>query len=168
MASSSAGFNKNNNPGQYINQYNEYEERGGGGGGGLNSLRRTVSNGFRSLSAAGMMLQASQSGRATSGMGEEIFTLAGASRHDARMDDEEALRWAAIEKLPTYDRVRKAILTSVVEGGVVIQEEVDVTKLGLHDRQQLMEKILQVATEDNERLLRKLRDRIDKYVCRLS
>jgi len=30
-------------------------------------------------------------------------------RHD---DDEENLRWAALEKLPTYDRMRRAILLS--------------------------------------------------------
>ncbi|EEC80569.1 hypothetical protein OsI_22893 [Oryza sativa Indica Group] len=32
-------------------------------------------------------------------------------------DDEEALRWTALEKLPTYDRVRRAILPVVDEGG---------------------------------------------------
>ncbi|KAL6876397.1 hypothetical protein ACP4OV_012969 [Aristida adscensionis] len=30
-------------------------------------------------------------------------------------DDEEALRWAAIERLPTYNRVRTAILSSSAE-----------------------------------------------------
>lgn len=38
----------------------------------------------------------------------------------------------------------------------------DVTKLGFADKQQLIEKMLRVAEEDNERLLLKLRDRIDK------
>jgi hypothetical protein len=46
-------------------------------------------------------------------------------------DDEEALRWAAIEKLPTYDRMRKGILTPVAGGGV---EEVDIQALGMQER----------------------------------
>nr|CAB3477577.1 unnamed protein product [Digitaria exilis] len=33
--------------------------------------------------------------------GEDVF-----SRSSREEDDEEALRWAALEKLPTYDRVR--------------------------------------------------------------
>ena len=28
-------------------------------------------------------------------------------------DDEEALKWAALEKLPTFDRLRKGILTTI-------------------------------------------------------
>lgn len=31
-------------------------------------------------------------------------------------DEEEAVRWGALEKLPTYDRLRTSILKSVVEG----------------------------------------------------
>ena len=37
--------------------------------------------------------------------GDDVF-----SRSSREEDDEEALRWAALEKLPTYDRVRRAIL----------------------------------------------------------
>ncbi|KAJ7553408.1 hypothetical protein O6H91_06G097000 [Diphasiastrum complanatum] len=76
-------------------------------------------------------------------------------------DDEEALKWAAIEKLPTYNRIRTAILKNV-ENGRIISEEIDVTKFGIADRQQFIQKILHVTEEDNERFLLKLRDRIDK------
>ena len=88
-------------------------------------------------------------------------------------DDEEALRWAAIERLPTYSRVRTAILSSVAEaeagagaGGKPRQpqfKEVDVRKLAVGDRQEFIERVFRVADEDNQRFLQKLRNRIDRY-----
>lgn len=92
---------------------------------------------------------------------DNVFSRASTASRD-EIDDEEALKWAALEKLPTFDRLRRGILKTVGDGGHVIHEEVDVTKLGFAERQQLLEKILKVTEEDNERLLLKLRERIDK------
>eukprot|EP00250_Pteridium_aquilinum_P022352 c25359_g2_i1 orf=76-4449(+) len=78
------------------------------------------------------------------------------------IDEEAALRRAALDKLPTYDRMRRAILRRVAEDGDVLAEEVDVTRLSYHERQLLMDKFLKVAADDNEHLLRKLRDRFDR------
>lgn len=86
------------------------------------------------------------------------------SRSGRQETDEEELRWAAIERLPTYDRLRKGMLTQVLDNGRVVQNEVDVTNLGIQDKKQLMESILKVAEEDNEKFLRRLRDRTDRYV----
>lgn len=33
------------------------------------------------------------------------------TRRSSVMDDEEELKWAAIERLPTYDRMRKGMLS---------------------------------------------------------
>jgi ABC-type multidrug transport system fused ATPase/permease subunit len=85
-------------------------------------------------------------------------------------DDEEALRWAAIERLPTYSRVRTAILSSSAEaaadGGAKPRQqqfkEVDVRKLGDGERQEFIERVFRVADEDNQRFLQKLRNRIDR------
>lgn len=85
--------------------------------------------------------------------GDDIF-----SRSSRDEDDEEALKWAALEKLPTYDRVRKGILT-LAEGE---RKEVDIQSLGLQERKALLERLVRVAEEDNERFLLKLRDRIDR------
>jgi len=74
-------------------------------------------------------------------------------------DDEEALRWAAIERLPTYSRVRTAILSSAADQF----KEVDVRKLAVGDRQEFIERVFRVADEDNQRFLQKLRNRIDRY-----
>ncbi|KAI4352598.1 hypothetical protein L6164_006834 [Bauhinia variegata] len=79
-----------------------------------------------------------------------------------REDDEEELKWAAIEPLPTYDRLRKGILKQVLDNGTVNYEEVDITKLGVQEKQRLMESILRIAEEDNENFLLRLRERIDR------
>lgn len=77
-------------------------------------------------------------------------------------EDENELKWAAIERLPTYDRLRKGILKQVLDNGEIIHEEVDVTKLGPHDKRQLLENILKVVEEDNEKFLLKVRARTDR------
>ncbi|RWW17727.1 hypothetical protein GW17_00018334 [Ensete ventricosum] len=86
---------------------------------------------------------------------ESIFSAS--SREE---DDEEALKWAALEKLPTFDRVRRGIL-SLPEGSRRLQE-VDVQQLGFRERKALIERLVHVADEDNERFLLKLKDRVDR------
>ncbi|XP_061343409.1 pleiotropic drug resistance protein 1-like isoform X2 [Gastrolobium bilobum] len=73
-------------------------------------------------------------------------------------DDEEALKWAATQKLPTVKRLRKGLLTSP-EGKTT---EIDIQKLGLQERRDLLERLVRTAEEDNEKFLLKLRDRIDR------
>lgn len=77
-------------------------------------------------------------------------------------DDEEALKWAALEKLPTYDRIRKGILSGAAGGDF---QEVDVQKLGFQEKKSLLERLIRVADEDNEKFLWKLKSRMDQYVC---
>ncbi|KAH9666887.1 ABC transporter G family member 40 [Citrus sinensis] len=72
-------------------------------------------------------------------------------------DDEEALIWAAVlEKLPTYNRLKKGILTT--SRGEA--NEVDVNNLGQQERQRLVEKLVKVAEVYNEEFLLKLKNRI--------
>lgn len=85
------------------------------------------------------------------------------NRSGRQENDEEELRWAAIERLPTYDRLRKGMLSQVLDNGRVVQNEVDVAHLGIQDKKQLMESILKVAEEDNEKFLRRLRNRTDRF-----
>ncbi|KAK4428052.1 Pleiotropic drug resistance protein 1 [Sesamum alatum] len=73
-------------------------------------------------------------------------------------DDEEALKWAALEKLPTFDRLRKGLLLG--SGGAA--DEVDVDGLGFQERRDLLERLVRVAEEDNEKFLLKLKKRIDR------
>lgn len=52
-----------------------------------------------------------------------------AIQKSGREEDEEELRWATIERLPTYDRLRKGMLKQVLDSGSIRYEEVDVANL---------------------------------------
>lgn len=82
------------------------------------------------------------------------------TRHD--VDDEEALKWAALQRLPTYNRLRTAILKNVSESGRKTFGEVDVSNLGLAERNEFIDKLLKIPHDDNEAFLQKLRARLDK------
>lgn len=82
------------------------------------------------------------------------------SRPSCGDDDEEALKWAAIEKLPTYLRIRRGILKE--EQGEA--REIDIRKIGLLERRHVLERLVKIAEEDNEEFLLKLRDRIERLV----
>ncbi|KAK6153661.1 hypothetical protein DH2020_013300 [Rehmannia glutinosa] len=109
-------------------------------------------------------------GRSLSRGMEEVFSGGAATprRRSARAEeDEEALRWAALEKLPTYDRLRKTLLKSFMEtptnGSIkVVHREIDVRNLDMNERQEFIDRFFKVAEEDNEKFLIKLRNRIDK------
>ncbi|KAL5060202.1 hypothetical protein RYX36_031806 [Vicia faba] len=77
-------------------------------------------------------------------------------------DDEYHLTWAAIERLPTFERMRKGVMKHVAENGKVMHDEVDVAKLSLHDKKILLDSILKIVEEDNDKFLYKLRDRQDR------
>ncbi|XP_028553207.1 ABC transporter G family member 35 isoform X1 [Dendrobium catenatum] len=103
---------------------------------------------------AGSVLRAtsSRSRRSSIWNGDQVFSR---SRHSE--DDEEDLTWAAIERLPTYNRMRKGIL-NLAEGG---KKEVDIESLGFLERRELLEKLVRVADDDNEKFLLRIRNRID-------
>ncbi|WZY81874.1 hypothetical protein YC2023_028258 [Brassica napus] len=84
-------------------------------------------------------------------------------RSERREEDDVELKWAALERLPTYDRLRKGMLpqqTSV--NGKAGLEEVDLTKLAPKEKKHLMEIILKFVEDDNEKFLRRLRERTDR------
>ncbi|KAL6568097.1 transcription factor [Orobanche hederae] len=91
--------------------------------------------------------------------GLEAFS--NSTRHEN--NDEEALKWAALEKLPTYDRLTRGLL--VGSGGET--SEVDIRYIGFQERKALLERLLKSADEDNEKFLMKLKERIDRVGIRL-
>ncbi|KAF2301515.1 hypothetical protein GH714_025374 [Hevea brasiliensis] len=70
------------------------------------------------------------------------------SKSSREEDDEEALKWAALERLPTYDRLKKGILTTS-KGEA---SEIAVANLGFLERRTLVDRLVKVAEEDNERV----------------
>ncbi|KAI4355694.1 hypothetical protein L6164_004442 [Bauhinia variegata] len=80
------------------------------------------------------------------------------SRSSHEQDDEEALKWAALEKLPTYNRLKKGLFTTS-QGQVY---EVDIEDIGFQERRKLLDRLIRIGEEDNENFLLKLRRRIDR------
>ncbi|KAI8547247.1 hypothetical protein RHMOL_Rhmol07G0179600 [Rhododendron molle] len=72
--------------------------------------------------------------------------------------DEEALKWAALENLPTFARIRKGILSD--EEGQI--REIDVKNLGIIEKRNLVERLVEIAEEGNKNFLLKLKKRIDR------
>lgn len=82
----------------------------------------------------------------------------------SKEEEEEELRKAALEKLPTYDSLRIALLKCTSESSELAYKEVDVRRLGTSDRQQFIDDNFRVTDDDNHKFLQKLRDRLDKYL----
>ncbi|KAK2446080.1 pleiotropic drug resistance protein [Trifolium repens] len=85
-----------------------------------------------------------------------VDVFSGSSRRD---DDEQELQWAAIEKLPTYLRMTRGILNEA-QGEQPV--EIDINKLGPLQRKNLVERLVKISEQDNEKFLLKLRQRIDR------
>ncbi|KAF3443181.1 hypothetical protein FNV43_RR12862 [Rhamnella rubrinervis] len=85
-------------------------------------------------------------------------------------DDEVELQWAAIERLPTFERVRSSLFDNQLhlndDGDSKPDKEgkrsvIDVAKLGAHERRVFVDKLINHVEHDNRRLLQKLKQRID-------
>ncbi|KAI3517159.1 hypothetical protein L1887_16368 [Cichorium endivia] len=74
-------------------------------------------------------------------------------------DDEDELKLAAIERLPTYERSKKEMLKQVPDKGRTDLENIGP---GPPDKKQLRENVLKIIEEDNESFLLRLRERTDR------
>ncbi|CAN6183583.1 unnamed protein product [Urochloa humidicola] len=109
----------------------------------------------------------SRSLRLGGGDQDDPFRRSAASHDD--WDDEENLRWAALEKLPTYDRMRRGMIRKALDvdgdgGGatkLLAAGEVDIANLDPRAGRELMERVFKALDDDNERLFRRLRERLD-------
>ncbi|CDO97981.1 unnamed protein product [Coffea canephora] len=100
---------------------------------------------------------------------EDVFGSARMRTSSNALEDEESLKWAALEKLPTYNRLRTTVLKSFIEnenddelGKKSVLQEVDVRKLDTNQRQEFIDRLFKVAEEDNGKFLEKLRNRLDR------
>ncbi|OIT22805.1 pleiotropic drug resistance protein 2 [Nicotiana attenuata] len=107
--------------------------------------------------------RSSQSIREVFGGPRDVFMKNYSTRwREMAEEEEKELKWAAIDRLPTYDRLRKGMMKEVMNNGRVVHNEVDMTKLGNQEKKVLMESILKVVEDDNEQFLRRLRHRTDR------
>ncbi|KAK4265147.1 hypothetical protein QN277_026234 [Acacia crassicarpa] len=74
------------------------------------------------------------------------------------LDDEEALRWAALERLPTYSRARRGLFKDLTGE----TKEVDVTELEEQERILVLERLANSLGDDPEKFFDQMRSRFDK------
>ncbi|RXI05820.1 hypothetical protein DVH24_017862 [Malus domestica] len=86
---------------------------------------------------------------------ENVFARSGSFREEG--DDEEALRWAALERLPTYARVRRGIFRNVVGDTM----EIDVSELEAKEQKLLLDRLVSSADDDPEQFFDRMRRRFD-------
>ncbi|MBA0560120.1 hypothetical protein Golob_017038 [Gossypium lobatum] len=87
-------------------------------------------------------------------------------------DDEMELQWAAIQRLPSFKRLRTSLFDHKLLNDTTKEEEeikvdrkrkvIDVTELGALERRVFIEKLITKIEDDNLRLLKKLKARIDR------
>lgn len=76
-------------------------------------------------------------------------------------DDEEALRWAALERLPTYRRVRRGIFRNMVGD----TKEIDVDKMLAEEQRIVLDRLVNSVDDDWEKFFTRVRRRFDRFVC---
>ncbi|XP_020101536.1 ABC transporter G family member 41-like [Ananas comosus] len=94
------------------------------------------------------------------------------ARREGDDDDEYELKWAAIERLDTLDRLRTSLFDHPIDaidgdGEKKEKRATDVTKLGALERRLFIENLIKHIENDNLRLLQKQRERIDRVNVQL-
>ncbi|XP_062009972.1 pleiotropic drug resistance protein 3-like isoform X4 [Rosa rugosa] len=88
-------------------------------------------------------------------------------------DEEVELQWAAIERLPTFERIRTSLFDCSKDekedeaSNKSKMAQIDVSKLGSMERHVVIQKLIKEIEGDNHRLLQKLRERIDRVGLQL-
>lgn len=84
-----------------------------------------------------------------------MFVRTASFREDG--EDEEALRWAALERLPTYSRVRRGIFKNIVGD----TKEIDVSELEVQEQKLLIDRLVSSVDDDPEMFFQRVRRRFD-------
>ncbi|KAM7276544.1 hypothetical protein ACFE04_018410 [Oxalis oulophora] len=94
-----------------------------------------------------------------------VNSNAGSLREDNE-DEIELQYWAALERLPTYEKVKTSLFDHN-NGDEQKKMVVDVTTLGALERHLFVEKLITQIEEDNRKLLMKIKERIDRVGLQL-
>ncbi|CAM6083756.1 unnamed protein product [Calypogeia fissa] len=125
----------------------------------------TAALGRMGSKGSGRSLSLSRSiGRHSGGLGlapENVSSRSG-SRAENEFNDEEALKWAALQRLPTYDRLRTTILEDLTKGSKEAMDLRSLSQNRMHN--ELVQRLFNNADEEkgNATFLQKLRERIDR------
>ncbi|ESQ32530.1 hypothetical protein EUTSA_v10005611mg [Eutrema salsugineum] len=98
---------------------------------------------------------------------ENLMNERSSSRREKEEEEEEAMKWAALEqlqRLPTYDRARKAVLRGITGGF----KEIDMKDLGFVETRELFDRVMAMDDEDwHGEYLRRLKSRFDRVSLNL-
>ncbi|KAJ7956612.1 Pleiotropic drug resistance ABC transporter [Quillaja saponaria] len=86
---------------------------------------------------------------------ENVFARSASFREEG--EDEEALRWAALERLPTYTRVRRGIFKNIVGD----TKEIDLSELEAQEQKLILDRLVSSVDDDPERFFERMRRRLD-------
>uniref|UniRef100_A0A453KFT9 ABC transporter domain-containing protein n=1 Tax=Aegilops tauschii subsp. strangulata TaxID=200361 RepID=A0A453KFT9_AEGTS len=100
----------------------------------------------------------------SSSLREALSSTSSSSLREQHHDEEVELKWAAIERLPTWDRLHTSL--PLHANAIHPLEPVDVRRLGAADRRELVHTLITDIHEDNLRLLRHQRRRMDRVGVR--
>ena len=84
------------------------------------------------------------------------------NEHEHEAEAEHALQWAEIQRLPTFKRLRSSLVDEDGEAVKKGKKVADVTKLGAMERHLMIEKLIKHIENDNLKLLKKIRKRMDR------
>ena len=84
------------------------------------------------------------------------------SRNEHEDEAEHALQWAEIQRLPSFKQLRSSLVDEEGDDVEKGKRVVDVTKLGAMERHLMIEKLIKHIENDNLKLLKKIRRRIDR------
>ncbi|XP_037440593.1 ABC transporter G family member 41-like [Triticum dicoccoides] len=100
----------------------------------------------------------------SSSLRDALSSTSSSSLREQHHDEEVELKWAAIERLPTWDRLHTSL--PLHANAIHPLEPVDVRRLGAADRRELVHTLITDIHEDNLRLLRHQRRRMDRVGVR--
>lgn len=88
---------------------------------------------------------------------ENVFARTASSSEKGAEEDEEALRWAALERLPTYARVRRGFFKDLGGGA----KEIDLSELETQEHRLLLDRLVTSVGHDPERFFERMRQRFE-------
>ncbi|KAL5849946.1 hypothetical protein ACOSQ4_007959 [Xanthoceras sorbifolium] len=98
----------------------------------------------------------------------DTVTSVNSEQHSDDDDSSEyKLLYAAVQRLPTFERITTALFDVRDEENVARKRLINVTKLGAEELRMFIEKLIKHIENDNLRLLQKIRNRIDKVDVQL-
>lgn len=86
---------------------------------------------------------------------ENVFARSASFREEG--EDEEALRWAALERLPTYTRVRRGIFKNIIGD----TKEINVCELEAQEQKLLLDRLATSVGDDPQLFFQRMRRRFD-------